>query len=174
MNINTSYVFVTFQDAAVNRCNFIFANNSINMNQLVEQINIMYKNKTDKHCNSIWKCLMNFSLVSLFTTVLQHLDCWFGIFITEICCCFFLLHGDIWGKSKLLHWIILQGDSLSYWNSYKLFSLFLVLVNPQYGHQENFETSIWSWNYDFWSSNSNSGLFCFWCCKTINWSLKSK
>eukprot|EP00256_Glycine_max_P057781 XP_014625667.1 guanylyl cyclase isoform X2 [Glycine max] len=28
-------------DAAVNRCNFIFANNSINMNQLVEQINII-------------------------------------------------------------------------------------------------------------------------------------
>jgi hypothetical protein len=97
---------------------------------------------------------MDFWLLSLLTTVLQHLDCWLGVFVTEIFCCFFLLHSDIWCKPELLWWILLQGG-------YKLFhvwvtpnfffkSWFLIIANVTFELFLCLKITMWKLN---WSNN---------------------
>lgn len=91
-------------------------------------------------------------LTGLTDDYLQHLDCWFGVFVAEIFCYIFLLHSDIWRKPKLLCWIILQGD-------YKLFSVFEQTPNLVTRWRFLLIATVTSW--------------LFWCHKTImlrvNW-----
>lgn len=93
-------------------------------------LTLTFKCKQNK--SIILSCEFDLNLFSMNLSVdvlLQHLDCWSGIFTAEVFCSIFLLHSNYWCKSKLLCWDILQGDILSYLCTFLFLFPIIVLKN---------------------------------------------